>query len=106
MTFKAKSFYFSKAQDLFKTVFNYSDTENTEDLQFEHDLNNADKELVKEAYKLIIQQSQEVIQQTIEGYNRTKNEIQELTTIISQIDADLQDEIIIEYTIKRKMPRE
>ncbi len=102
MTFKAKSFYFSKAQDLFKTVFNYSDTENTEDLQFEHDLNNADKELVKEAYKLIIQQSQEVIQQTIEGYNRTKNEIQELTTIISQIDADLQDEIIIEYTIKKE----
>lgn len=82
MTFKAKTFYYNKAQELYKSIFKI-DSENPE-LQFEHDLNNADKELIKEAY------------------NRTKNEIQELETTIRQIDADLQDETILEYSTKRE----
>jgi DNA sulfur modification protein DndD len=100
MTFKAKTFYYNKAQELYKSIFKV-DSKNTE-LQFEHDLNNVDKELIKEAYNIILQQSKEIIQQTIEGYNRTKNEIQELETTIRQIDADLQDETILEFSTKRE----
>lgn len=100
MTFKAKTFYYNKAQELYKSIFKI-DSENSE-LKFEHDLNNTDKELIKEAYNIILQQSKEIIQQTIEGYNRTKNEIQELETTIRQIDADLQDETILEYSTKRE----
>jgi len=100
MTFKAKNFYYNKAQELYKSIFKV-DNENAE-LQFEHDLNNSNKELIKEAYNIILQQSKEIIQQTIKGYNRTKNEIQEIETTIRQIDADLQDETILEYSTKRE----
>lgn len=99
MPFKAKVFYSQKAQNLFDSIFD--DKPTIQDLDFDLDLSNSDKELLFNAIDLIKQNTKEQFEQTIENYNSIQNEIQELDKTLRKIDANLQDDLVLEYLIKK-----
>lgn len=95
MSLKDKMFYYEKAQsigsELFKSDYDYNE------LVFEHDLNNSEKKLIADAISLVNTQSKDLFETTIEEYNEIKIKISELNKIINKVDADLEDELILEY---------
>jgi DNA sulfur modification protein DndD len=99
MPFKAKVFYSQKAQNLFDSLFD--DKPTIPDLDFDLDLSNSDKELLFNAIDLIKQNTKEQFEQTIENYNSVQNDIQELDKTLRKIDANLQDDFVLEYLIKK-----
>jgi len=99
MPFKSKVFYSQKAQNLFDSIFD--DKPTILDLDFDLDLSNSDKELLYNAIDLIKQNTKEQFEQTIENYNSIQNEIQELDKTLRKIDANLQDDLVLEYLIKK-----
>lgn len=104
MTFKNKIFYSDKAQSLLNELFEVNDSENK--LDFELDLNNADKELVIKTSQLLQQQSKELFESTISEFNTVQLAITEKDKQIKMIDSDLEDETILEtVTIKNEADR-
>lgn len=95
MSLKDKMFYYEKAQsialELFKSDYDFKE------LDFEHDLNNSEKKLIADAISLVNTQSKDLFETTIEEYNEIKIKISELNKIINKVDADLEDELILEY---------
>tara|TARA_R110002096_G_scaffold310922_1_gene505424 strand:- start:2230 stop:4332 length:2103 start_codon:yes stop_codon:yes gene_type:complete len=98
---KDKMFYFEKAQDLSHKLFNQQGNEN-EELAFEHDLSNADKKMIQDAIDLVNTQSKDFFETTIDEFNATKIKLSELTNILNKVDADLEDDIILEYNSKKE----
>lgn len=104
LSFKDKVFYYEKAQSLAGELFT-SESEDIE-LNFELDLNNTEKELLNSTYEYVSVQSKELFETTIDNYNRLKLESAEVNRLLNKIDADLEDEIIVEYlTSKEKAER-
>jgi len=99
MSFKDKMFYYDKARALSSELFQNGD-EFTE-LEFDHDLNNAEKRLILDALNLVNTQSKELFETTIDEFNRTKIELLNAYRILNKIDADLEDELILEYSSKK-----
>ena len=99
MTFKNKIFYSDKAQGLLNDLFNIS-AQKTE-INFELDLNNAEKELIIKASELLKQQSKDLFESTISDFNAIQILISEKEKQIKIIDSDLQDETVLE-TITQK----
>lgn len=100
MSFKDKSFYYEKAKRLGKELYN---TESDyQELEFEHDLNNAEKSLISDAINLVYSQSSDLFQSTIEQFNVVGARKSELIKTLSKIDADLEDEIILEYMAEKE----
>jgi len=100
MSLKDKMFYYEKAQSLSSQLFN-ENGEYTE-LNFEHDLNNSEKSLINDAINLVNTQSKDLFETTIEEYNEVKTKLSELTKSLNKIDADLEDELILEYSSKKE----
>ena len=100
MSLKDKMFYFEKAQTLGTELF--SKDNNLEDLEFEHDLNNSEKKLIEDAINLVNIQSKDLFETTIEEYNSVKIEVNKLNNTLNKIDADLEDELILEYSSKKE----
>lgn len=100
MTFKNKVYYSEKAQNLLNDIFLLNSETNT--LEYEIDLNNADKDLIISTSEILKRQSKELIENTIDEFNLVQLEIQEIDKKIKQIDADLQDEIVLEYLTKKE----
>lgn len=100
MTFKNKVFYSEKAQNLLDDIFLLNS--DSIDLGFEIDINNADKDLIFKTSEVLKHQSKELIENTIEEFNSVQIEIQEIDKRIKQIDADMQDEIVLEYLTKKE----
>lgn len=100
MSLKDKMFYYEKAQTLGSQLFS-ENGENTE-LEFEHDLNNSEKKLITDAIKLINTQSKDLFETTIEEFNEIKVKLSELNKTLSKVDADLEDELILEYSSKKE----
>ncbi|WP_027127206.1 AAA family ATPase [Gelidibacter mesophilus] len=98
---KDKMFYFEKAQDLSHKLFNQQGNEN-EELAFEHDLSNADKKMIQDAIDLVNTQSKDFFETTIDEFNVTKIKLSELTNTLNKVDADLEDDIILEYNSKKE----
>lgn len=98
---KDKMFYFNKAQDLSHKLFSQEEDEVTE-LDFEHDLSNADKKMIQDAIDLINIQSKDLFEVTIDEFNTTKIRLAELNNTLSKVDADLEDDIILEYHSKKE----
>lgn len=96
ISFSKKMFYAEKAKKIIGDVF--GNIENTNELDFEHDLNKSDKDLIKETFQYIRKQSKDIFEQTIDNFNRVKNEISEIDRLIKKIEADQQDEEVIKYT--------
>lgn len=99
MTFKNKVFYSEKAQDLLNELFNIS--EQTNELAFEIDLNNADKNLIYKTSEVLRQYSKEVFESTISQFNSIQLTIMEKNKQLKIIDSDMQDETILEIITKK-----
>lgn len=100
MTFKDKAFYYEKAKRLSSKLYNTK--EDYQELAFEHDLNNAEKSLIYDAINLVHSQSSDLFQSTIEQFNVIGSRKSELMKTLSKIDADLEDEIILEYIAEKE----
>lgn len=100
MSLKDKMFYFEKAQTLGTELF--AKENGLEDLDFEHDLNNSEKKLIEDAINLVNIQSKDLFETTIEEYNSVKIEVNKLNNTLNKIDADLEDELILEYSSKKE----
>ncbi|MBK7094292.1 MAG: DNA sulfur modification protein DndD [Saprospiraceae bacterium] len=100
MSLKDKMFYYEKAQTLGSQLFN----ENGEysELEFEHDLNNSEKKLIADAISLVNTQSKDLFESTIEEFNEIKVKLSDLNKTLSKVDADLEDELILEYLSKKE----
>src|SRR5690606_32635462 len=92
MSFRDKSFYYEKAKRLGTELYN-TDSDYQE-LEFEHDLNNAEKNLISDAINLVHSQSSDLFQSTIEEFNVIKS--------LSKVDADLVDDIVLDYLAKKE----
>jgi len=100
MSFKNKVFYSEKAQNLLNDIFLPKDE--TTILDYEIDLSNADKDLIFKTSEILKHQSKELIESTIDEFNSIQLEIQEIDKKIRMIDADMQDEIVLEYLTKKE----
>ena len=99
ISFSKKMFYADKAKKIVDDVF--GKIENANEFEFEHDLSKSDKELVLETFNHIRKQSKDIFEQTIDNFNRVKNDIHEVEKVIKKIESDLEDEEIIEYTTNK-----
>lgn len=99
MTFKNKVFYSDKAQGLLNELFNVSGQ--TNELLYELDLSNADKELIYKTSELLRQHSKELFESTISDFNSVQVQIAEKEKQLKIIDSDLQDETILEIITKK-----
>lgn len=99
ISFSKKMFYADKAKKIVDDVF--GKIENANEFEFEHDLSKSDKELVLETFNHIRKQSKDIFEQTIDNFNRVKNDIAEVEKVIKKIESDLEDEEIIEYTTNK-----
>jgi DNA sulfur modification protein DndD len=94
MSFKDKLFYYEKAQNLGSELF--SNIGDYQELEFEHDLNNSEKNLVSSAINLINSYSKDIFEKTIEEFNEVQIKLSELNKTLSKADADQEDELILE----------
>lgn len=101
MSLKDKLFYYEKAMLLSKSLFR--DNENTINIDFEHDLTNSEKKLINDALNLVNNQSKEFFESTIEEFNLIRTNLIELNKSLSSIDAELEDELILEYSAKKDL---
>ena len=99
MSFKDKLFYYEKAQNLGSELF--SNIGDFQELEFEHDLNNAEKSLISDAINLVNSQSKDLFEKTTEEFNEVQIKLSELNKTLSKVDADLEDELILEYSSKK-----
>lgn len=99
MSFKDKLFYYDKAKNLGAELF--SSNGEYQELEFEHDLNNSEKNLIYDAINLVNSQSKDLFETTIEEFNKTRIELAELNRTLSKVDADLEDELILDYSSKK-----
>lgn len=99
MLFKNKVFYSAKAQVLLNELFNVSDSIN--EIEFELDLNNADKELILKASQFLKQQSKELFESTISDFNTVQVSIADKEKQLKIFDSDLEDELILEIITQK-----
>lgn len=100
LSFKDKLFYYEKAQNLGSELFNSSG--DYQELEFEHDLSNAEKSLINDAINLVNEHSKDLFETTIEEFNEIQIKLSELNKTLSKVDADLEDELILEYSSKKE----
>lgn len=86
MSFRDKNFYYEKAKRLGNELYSESDYA---ELEFEHDLNNAEKSLICDAINLVYSQSSNLFQVTIEEFSEIASRKSELMKILSKVDACL-----------------
>lgn len=100
MSFKDKLFYYDKAKNLGSELF--ASNGDYQDLEFEHDLNNSEKSLIYDAINLVSSQSKDLFETTIEEFNKTRINLSELNKTLSKVDADMEDELILDYSSKKE----
>lgn len=100
MSFRDKSFYYEKAKRLGSELYEVGN--DYQELEFEHDLNNAEKSLILNAINLVNSQSKDLFQSTIEEFNMVGSRKSELVKILNKVDADLEDDIILEYLAEKE----
>lgn len=57
--------------------------------------------MILETFSHIRKQSKDIFEQTIDNFNRVKNDIHEVEKVIKKIESDLEDEEVIEYTTNK-----
>lgn len=99
MSLKDKMFYYQKAQSLGSELFKEND--DYLDLEFNHDLNNSEKRLIVDAINVINTQSKDLFATTIDEFNEIKIKLSDLNKTLNKVDADLEDELILDYSSKK-----
>jgi DNA sulfur modification protein DndD len=104
MTFKNKIFYSQKAQELLNQLFEIKDS--VHEIDFELDLNNADKDLIVKTSQILKQHTKDLFEATISEFNAVQISIKDKEKQLKIIDSDLEDETILEYiTLKDEADR-
>lgn len=104
MTFKNKIFYSQKAQELLNQLFEIKDC--VHEIDFELDLNNADKDLIVKTSQILKQHTKDIFEATISEFNAVQISIKDKEKQLKIIDSDLEDETILEYiTLKDEADR-
>jgi DNA sulfur modification protein DndD len=96
ISFSKKIFYAEKAKKIIEDVFGR--IRDVNELDFEHDFNKSDRDLINETFQYIRKQSKDIFEQTIDNFNRVKNEKDDIDRMIKKIESDQQDEEVIQYT--------
>ena len=91
--------YSEKAHGLLKNLFDVSEKANV--LDFEIDLNNADKELIFNASQILKQQTKEIFESTISEFNAIQIAITNKEKQLKMIDSDLEDETVLEVLTQK-----
>jgi DNA sulfur modification protein DndD len=99
MTFKNKIFYSNKAQVLLNEIFEIPESDS--EIDFELDLNNADKELIVKTSQLLKQQSKELFETTISDFNAVQVSISDKEKQLKILDSDLEDELVLDTITKK-----
>ena len=99
MTFKNKIFYSNKAQVLLNELFDVPELDS--EIDFELDLNNADKELIIKTSQLLKQQSKELFETTISDFNAVQVSISDKEKQLKILDSDLEDEMVLDTITKK-----
>lgn len=99
MLFENKVFYSQKAKILLNDLFSVGDDVN--ELDFEIDLNNADKELIIKTSQLLKQQSKELFETTISDFNAVQVSISDKEKQLKILDSDLEDELVLDTITKK-----
>lgn len=99
LSLKDKMFYYQKAQSLTSELF--KENNSYVELEFDHDLNNSEKRLISDAINLVKTQSKELFITTIDEFNETKIKLSDLFKTLNKVDADLEDELILDYSSKK-----
>ncbi len=99
ISFSKKVFYAEKARKIIDDVF--GKLEDSPKLEFEHDLNKSEKDLIFETFNHVRKQTKDIFEQTIENFNHVKDDILDIERGIKKIESDLEDEEVIEYTNKK-----
>ena len=68
-----------------------------------NDLNNYEKSLIYDAINLVSSQSKDLFETTIEEFNKTRIKLSELKKTLSKVDADMEDELILDYSSKKNI---
>jgi DNA sulfur modification protein DndD len=100
LSFKDKLFYYDKAKNLGSELF--ASNGDYQKIEFEHDLNNSEKSLIYDAINLVSSQSKELFETTIEEFNKIRIQLAELNKTLSKVDADMEDELILDYSSKKE----
>lgn len=100
LSFRDKLFYYDKAKKLSSELF--ASNGDFQELEFEHDLNNSEKSLIYDAINLVSSQSKDLFETTIEEFNKTRIKFAELNKTLSKVDADMEDELILDYSSKKE----
>ncbi|MFD0931290.1 DNA sulfur modification protein DndD [Psychroflexus salinarum] len=100
LSFKDKLFYYDKAKNLGSALF--SSDISYQELEFEHDLNNSEKNLISDSINLVNTRSKDSFEITIEEFNEVQIKLSELNKTLNKVDADLEDELILEYSSKKE----
>ena len=100
LSLKDKLFYYDKAKKLGSELF--ASNGDNQELEFEHDLSNAEKSLINDAINLVNEHSKDLFETTIEEFNEVQIQLSELNKTLSKVDADLEDELILEYSSKKE----
>lgn len=100
MSLKDKMFYYQKAQSLGIDLF--GEERDYVELSFVHDLTNLEKKLILNAMDLVSSQSKELFESTFQEYNEIKVRLSELNNKLSNVDAALEDDLILDYFSKRE----
>ena len=58
-----------------------------------------------DALNLVNSQSKDLFETTIEEFNEVQIKLSELNKTLNKVDADLEDELILEYSSKKETPR-
>ncbi len=96
ISFSKKMFYADKAKNIIEELFGKNGDEI--DLDFEHDLNKMDTELINVTYNYLRKQSKDIFEETIDNFNRIKNDLSEISRLIKRAETQQEDEDVIKYT--------
>jgi DNA sulfur modification protein DndD len=80
----------------------FGENEDNTTLEFKHDLNNSEKKLITDALQLVNIQSKDLFEATIKEFNETNIRLTELDNTLRKVDADLEDDLILEYFSKKE----
>ena len=96
ISFSKKIFYADKAKKIIEDVFGKVDE--SDELEFRHDITKSDTSLIIDTFNYVRKQSKDIFEQTIDNFNRVRNELLEVGRLIKKIESDQQDEEVIRYT--------
>lgn len=99
MSFKNKAFYWEKAKSLIPAIFDLK--EESVELKFEHDLNNADKNLVLNSLQAIHSYANSFLDSSLDEYNAVKFDLNEVNRQLKKADSNLDDELVTDYSAQK-----